>query len=89
VSAASGAKYVLHNSDNDHTIIGGDSAANFTYTQTVNAVRQGSATPTDDFEFKALTHVTRNANGEFTAEIVISSSLSAIKGWLANRSCQT
>jgi hypothetical protein len=45
-------------------------ALNTTFTQTFQIKRQGSATPTDDQEFRVLFHVTVNAQGEVTAEVV-------------------
>ena len=42
---------------------------NSTQTVTFKVIRQGSDTTTDDYNVKALTHVTVNENGEVTAEV--------------------
>ena len=69
--SASGAKYVAARTTNDHQNLDGtsESAENFTFTQTLQFIRKGSETPEDDFQAQFLFHATRNANGEFTAEI--------------------
>jgi len=66
----SGAKYVVHESANRQLNFRDESADNFTFLVTLEAIRQGSATPEDDFKVKALIHITANANGELTAEVV-------------------
>jgi hypothetical protein len=65
----SGAKYVIHDSSNSHFNVRAESADNLTHTGTFKVIRQGSATPEDDFKVKLLFHVTINANGEVTAEV--------------------
>jgi hypothetical protein len=64
--STSGAKYVAHEIDNSHEFFS-QSAENFTFTQTVQFIRQGSKTSEDDFQVKGLEHVTVNANGEVTS----------------------
>jgi len=69
----SGAKYVWHEADPSHTKLTFDSAnnytsTNFTSTVTGSFIRQGSATPEDDFVLKFVSHGTINANGELTSE---------------------
>jgi hypothetical protein len=63
----SGAKYVFHETTPTHTKLAPDSANNFTSTTTGRYIRQGSATPEDDFVIKLMSHVTINANGEVTS----------------------
>jgi hypothetical protein len=65
--STSGAKYVIVSATDGHQFIS-DSADNFTFNERVNFIRQGSATPEDDFQGHILIHFTRNANGEITAE---------------------
>jgi hypothetical protein len=67
----SGAKYVVHESSNlhDNFRVISKSATNFTFTGTLQFIRQGSAAPEDDFRVKATFHVTINANGEVTSEV--------------------
>ena len=70
--SASGAKYVAHQTQNDELSARGDSesATTFTLTNTLQFIRQGSATPTDDdFVIKEVTHLTVNANGEITSVV--------------------
>jgi hypothetical protein len=66
-----GAKYIVHDSVNSHDKfdVFSESASNFTFTWTEHFIRQGSATPTDDFVIKFVTHVTMNANGEVTSVV--------------------
>jgi hypothetical protein len=64
--STSGAKYVAHATSNSHDFFS-ESAENFTFTQTVQFIRQGSETAEDDFQVKGLEHVTVNANGEVTS----------------------
>jgi hypothetical protein len=70
--SASGAEYVVHESSNTHDNFRdfSESATNFTFTATLKLVRQGSATPADDFEAKVTFHFTILANGELTSEVV-------------------
>jgi hypothetical protein len=63
--SASGAKYVAHQTL--HERINSEAASNFTRTDTIQIIRQGSATSTDDFVIKQVQHVTVNANGEITS----------------------
>jgi hypothetical protein len=67
----SGAKYVLHQTQNSHSNfdVFSDSADNFTSTTTLQFIRQGSETAEDDFQQKVLVHVTINANGDLTSEV--------------------
>jgi hypothetical protein len=66
--ASSGDKYVFHSVSNSHQNFTEDNA-NFTFLDTANLIRQGSAAPADDFKVKFLVHVTINANGEVTADV--------------------
>jgi hypothetical protein len=64
----SGDKYVFNNIANGNIIrspTGADLIAHETHT--VNIIRQGSATTTDDLQIKAFFHITINAQGEVTA----------------------
>jgi hypothetical protein len=66
----SGANYVFHEVGNhtfNDTLAPGENF-NDTVTQTGKLIRQGSATPTDDQEFRALIHVTINDQGEVTSQ---------------------
>jgi hypothetical protein len=65
----SGAEYVVHDTLNEHNNFTTNSAENFTITETFKVIRQGSATPEDDFTVKALFHLTVNANGDVTAVV--------------------
>jgi hypothetical protein len=65
---SSGDNYVFHSEFNANENF--TDALNTTFTQTFQIKRQGSATPTDDQEFRVLFHVTVNAQGEVTAEVV-------------------
>src|SRR5215208_2313591 len=65
---SSGDKYVFHSVSNSHQNFTEDNA-NFTFSDTARLIRQGSATPTDDFNLIFLVHVTINANGEVTADV--------------------
>jgi hypothetical protein len=69
-SLTTGAEYVILSLFTGHNNVSGDSADNLYFTQIVKFIRQGSTTPEDDLEFKWLLHITRNANGERTAEVV-------------------
>jgi hypothetical protein len=68
----SGAKYIVHEVGNDQENfdVFSDSADNFTLMGTLQYIRQGSETAEDDFQAKLLVHVTVNANGELTSEIL-------------------
>ncbi len=69
--SASGAKYVWHESFNQYLYFSPEeSADNITLAVSFRVIRQGSATPEDDFIGKAVVHFTRNANGEVTAEVI-------------------
>ena len=67
----SGAKYVAHQTDNQQQNfdVVSDSVSSFTFTDTLQFIRQGSETPEDDFQVKQTFHVTINANGEVTSEV--------------------
>jgi hypothetical protein len=67
--SASGAKYVAHRTQNDIDFFS-ESASNFTTTDTLQFIRQGSETPEDDFQAKITQHFTINANGELTSEVI-------------------
>ena len=68
----SGAKYVAHETRNEQSNVDvvSESASNFTFTDTVQFIRQGSETSEDDFQGKLTIHTTINANGELTSEVV-------------------
>jgi hypothetical protein len=69
----SGDKYVFHDVFNLRENLSGDDPGDhltFTVTETAELIRQGSTTPTDDQRVKSLVHVTINANGEVTADVV-------------------
>jgi hypothetical protein len=67
----SGAKYVFNDVFTLHeNFPAGDPNYNVTFTQSEKLIRQGSATPTDDLEFKLLIHQTLNSQGELTSEIL-------------------
>ena len=69
----SGDKYVFHDVFNLRENLTGDEPGDhvtFTVTETAKLIRQGSTTPTDDQQVKSLVHVTINANGEVTADVV-------------------
>jgi hypothetical protein len=66
--ASSGDKYVFHRVDNSHQNFTEDNA-NFTFSDSANLIRQGSATPTDDLQGKILFHITINAQGEVTTVV--------------------
>jgi uncharacterized protein YdeI (BOF family) len=65
----SGDKYVFHSVTNQHRNFRG-APTNFTETQTFNIIRQGSATTTDDLQGKIMYHITVNAQGEVTTEVL-------------------
>jgi hypothetical protein len=66
--SASGVKYVAHQTLQERS--NSESATTYTFTNTFQVIRQGSATPTpDDFVLKEVTHVTVNANGEITSVV--------------------
>jgi hypothetical protein len=67
--STSGAKYVARGNTSFHDNISSESAANFTFMETIQFIRQGSETAEDDFQSKFLFHVTVNANGELTSEV--------------------
>ena len=46
-----------------------DSAYTFTASIKTRLIRQGEDGTTEDFKYRLVTHVTRNANGEFTAQV--------------------
>jgi hypothetical protein len=62
----SGAKYVFHDASTQHLTFTGD-LEDVTLTMTSKLIRQGSATPTDDLDFRYLLHVTINDRGDVTA----------------------
>ncbi len=64
----SGVKYVFRETAPFHIKNALDSANTFTGMATGRFIRQGSATPEDDFLVKFMSHVTINANGELTSE---------------------
>ena len=64
---SSGDNYVFHSQFDANENF--TDALNTTFTRTFQIKRQGSATPEDDQEFRALFHVTVNAQGEVTAEV--------------------
>jgi hypothetical protein len=67
---SSGDKYVYHDVFNDHAYEAWfTNTFNETFTETIKLIRQGSATPTDDLNFKVLFHVTVNAQGEVTSDV--------------------
>jgi hypothetical protein len=68
--SASGAKYVFHQVVTQHVNSSGPPPFNVTLTQSSKLIRQGSANPTDDLTFKLLVHLTVNAQGESTSEVV-------------------
>jgi hypothetical protein len=68
--STSGAKYVVRTLERLHFNFGDDSASTATFTLTLRLIRQGSDTPEDDAQIRLLVHVTQNANGEVTAEVV-------------------
>jgi hypothetical protein len=66
--SASGVKYVAHQTLQERS--NSESATTLTFTNNLQVIRQGSATPTpDDFVIKQVTHVTVNANGEITSVV--------------------
>jgi hypothetical protein len=69
--STSGAKYVAHSISNSHDKfdVFSESAENFTFTQTLQFIRQRSETSEDDFVLKQVEHVTLNANGEITSVV--------------------
>jgi hypothetical protein len=71
--SASGAKYVLNETQNNHqnfNVFSESGAANFHITQSLRVIRVGSAgTSTDDFKTETLLQLTINANGEVTANV--------------------
>jgi hypothetical protein len=64
----SGDKYVFHDVTNLKANFTG--ASNQTVTLTFQIIRQGSATTTDDRQGKLLAHVTVNAQGDVTTEVI-------------------
>ena|SRR5215211_6080119 len=68
----SGAKYVILETNNQQQNfdVFSESASSFTSTDTFQVIRQGSETAEDDFQGKATFHVTVNANGEVTSDVV-------------------
>ncbi len=66
----SGAKYVLHDTTNGQNNFRLFAQENFTATETFKTIRQGEATPEDDFLTHVVFHYTFNANGELTSEVV-------------------
>ena len=65
-----GAQYVFHQVLNEHANSTG--ASNETITQTFKVIRKGSdkTTKADDFNSRIVVHVTLNANGELTTQVV-------------------
>jgi hypothetical protein len=73
VGLTSGDKYVLNETQNNHQnfrVPLESGAANFHITQSLRVIHQGPGTPGDDFLTKILLHVTINANGEVTADVL-------------------
>jgi hypothetical protein len=67
---SSGDKYVYHDVFNDHAYEAWfTNTFNETFTETIKLIRQGSATPMEDLNFKVLFHVTVNAQGELTSDV--------------------
>ena len=66
---SSGDKYVFNVAANENRNSPTRADLTFTLTQNVKIIRQGSTTPTDDFQGKALFHLTVNAQGELTSEV--------------------
>ena len=70
-TSASGAKYILRDGSNSSAtnfLVDVDSAQTFTATIRFRLIRAGEAPGDDDLLFRALFHVTVNANGETTAQ---------------------
>jgi hypothetical protein len=68
--SASGAKYLSPEVDNQQSFTAfSESPNNFTLERTVLFIRQGETAEEDDFQFKTLSHVTVNANGEITSVV--------------------
>ena len=74
VGITSGAEYIVREVQtthgNVHDFEGDQAPATFTQPYTLHVIRKGSATPEDDFLIHTLFHITVNANGEVTAEVV-------------------
>ena len=66
---ASGAKYVYQDTFTQHQNFSEAPPFIFNRTITARLIRQGSATPTDDFKLNILIHTTLNAQGETTAVV--------------------
>jgi hypothetical protein len=66
---SSGDKYVLNWVGNENRNFPPGADLTVTQPETFKIIRQGSATPTDDFQGKALFHLTVNAQGELTSEV--------------------
>jgi hypothetical protein len=71
--SASGAEYVLNETQNNHqnfNVFSETGAANFHITQSLRVIRQGSAGMSpDDFKTETLLHLTINCNGEVSADV--------------------
>jgi hypothetical protein len=66
----SGDKYVLNWVGNENRNFPPGMLPTVTQTETFQIIRQGSDTTTDDLQLKLLFHVTVNAQGEVTAEVI-------------------
>ena len=70
--STNGNKYIRIEAVNAHNTFTADgSGDDFTFTYTQRFIRLGPDTGEDDFQSKLLIHVTRNANGEVTAEVEV------------------
>ena len=67
VGDTSGAKYLFHQKSAFHRRYNGYFPDNFTAAGNFRVIRQGSATPTDDFVLPFVGHFTVNVNGEMTS----------------------
>src|SRR5215204_5664343 len=54
-----------------NTFTADGSGDDFTFTYNQRFIRQGSDTMEDDFQSRFLVHITRNANGEVTADVEV------------------
>jgi hypothetical protein len=73
VGLTSGDKYVLNETQNNHQnfrVPSESGAANFHITQSLRVIRQGQDMLGDDFQSEFLLHLTINANGDVTADVV-------------------
>jgi hypothetical protein len=70
--STSGDKYVLNDVFTSHfndSFVPGENF-NVTTVDTTRLIRQGSISPTDDLTIRFISHITINANGEVTTEVV-------------------